>query len=106
MYRFPFALLLAMSAAASCGLAAEPAYPQKTVKIIVPSAPGAPPDIVGRLISQKLSESFGRPVIVENRAGAGGGIGADAVAKAAPDGYTLLLGTPAFLGISPALYAS
>jgi tripartite-type tricarboxylate transporter receptor subunit TctC len=66
-------------------------YPARVVRIIVPFAPGASTDLVARLLGQKLSVEWGQPVIVENRGGAGGGIGADMVAKSDPDGYTLLL---------------
>ena len=66
-------------------------FPARVVRIIVPFAPGASTDLVARLLGQKLSVEWGQPVIVENRGGAGGGIGADMVAKSDPDGYTLLL---------------
>lgn len=66
-------------------------FPARVVRIIVPFAPGASTDLVARLLGQKLSVEWGQPVIVENRGGAGGGIGADMVAKSEPDGYTLLL---------------
>ncbi len=80
-------------------------YPNKPVRLIVTFAPGGGADFMGRLIGQKLSESLGQSVVVENRAGAGGSIGNEAVAKAAPDGYTLLLGAAGALVIAPWLYA-
>ena len=70
-------------------------YPNKPVKVIVPYPPGGPTDIVARIVFQQVSESTGQPFIVENRAGAGGNIGADAVARAPADGYTLLVATTA-----------
>jgi tripartite-type tricarboxylate transporter receptor subunit TctC len=70
-------------------------YPNRTIKIVVPYPPGASTDAVARTIAQKLSDVFAQPVIVENRAGASGGIGSDFVAKSAPDGYTLVIGTDA-----------
>jgi tripartite-type tricarboxylate transporter receptor subunit TctC len=79
-------------------------YPSKPIHLIVPFPPGGPTDIVGRLVGQKLAEGLGQPVIVENRAGAGGTVGSTAAAKAPPDGYTLLYGSTSTLAIAPSLY--
>ncbi len=79
-------------------------YPTRPVKLIVPFPPGGPPDIVGRLTARKLSEGLGQQVIVENRPGAAGTIGAEAAAKSPEDGYTLLLGTTGTLASAPSLY--
>ena len=83
--------------------AQQPAYPVKQVRMILPFAPGGPSDIIGRLLSQKLTEQLGQPVITDNRAGAGGNLGLELGAKAAPDGYTIVLASPT-LAISPSLY--
>jgi tripartite-type tricarboxylate transporter receptor subunit TctC len=80
-------------------------YPAKPVRMIVTFAPGGGADFVGRVVGQKLSEAFGQPLVIDNRAGANGAIGNEAVAKAAPDGYTLLLGAAGPLTIAPSLYA-
>lgn len=80
----------ALAVLASPGVQAQ-AYPSKPIKMIVPFPAGGTTDIVARLVAQRMSESMGQPVTVENRAGAGGAIGADAVAKSAPDGYTILM---------------
>jgi tripartite-type tricarboxylate transporter receptor subunit TctC len=83
-------LLLAFLLAALPALAQ---YPNRPIRLIVPFPPGGTNDLLSRLISQKLQERWGQPVVTENRAGAGGNVGADAVAKSAADGYTLLFGT-------------
>jgi len=66
-------------------------YPNRPIKMIVPFPAGGTTDVVARLIAQRMSESMGQPVVIDNRAGAGGAIGADLVAKSAPDGYTILM---------------
>lgn len=79
-------------------------YPAKPLRIIVPFAPGGSTDIVARALGAKASESLGQGVIIDNRAGAGGNIGAEAAARAVPDGYTLFMGHVGTLAINPALY--
>lgn len=95
-------ILLALAALAPLA-AAQQAYPNKPVRIIVPYPPGGTADIVGRTIAEKLSGTWGQSVIVENRAGAGGTIGVDAAAKSAPDGYTMVLGVTGPLTIVPSI---
>ncbi|MBW0170442.1 MAG: Bug family tripartite tricarboxylate transporter substrate binding protein [Hydrogenophaga sp.] len=98
-------LLAATAALATVGLPAHAqAFPSKPLKIIVPYPPGGSSDIIARAISQVLSENMGQPVVVENRPGANGNLGADLVAKSAPDGHTLLLCDVGALAISPAVY--
>jgi tripartite-type tricarboxylate transporter receptor subunit TctC len=79
-------------------------YPERTIKIIVPSPPGATTDALVRIVAAKLQAKWGQPVVVDNRPGAGGNIGAEEAAKAAPDGYTLLFSFPAPLVVNKALY--
>jgi tripartite-type tricarboxylate transporter receptor subunit TctC len=98
-------LLAALASLAAPGFA-QNTYPNKVVRVIVPYAAGASGDLLGRLIGSKLSEAWGRQVYVDNRAGAAGMIGAGLVAHAAPDGYTLLLGTDAQMAISPHIQKS
>jgi len=86
------------------GVAFAQPYPAKPVRIIIPYPPGSTPDIVGRTLSAKLQESFGQPFVVENRSGAGGNIGAEAVAKAPADGHTLLIGINGPAAINKFLY--
>jgi len=84
--------------------ASAQAYPTKPVRMVVPFPPGGSLDIAGRLIAQKLSEAWGQSVVVENKPGAGGNIGADLVAKSPPDGYTILLGALSTHAVNPSLY--
>src|SRR3954454_1113086 len=83
--------------------AADQTYPTKPVRIIVPFAAGGPTDIVARTVGQKLTMAFSQPVVIDNRPGAGGVVGADLAAKSAPDGYTLLLCSTGAMAINPAL---
>src|SRR6187200_2169259 len=83
------------------GSALAQAYPTKPVRMIVPFAPGGRVEVVARIIADALSKDLGQPFLVESRAGAGGSIGADFVAKSAPDGYTLLLSSAGVLSILP-----
>ena len=87
------------------GAAFSQAYPTKPIRLVVPYSSGTTTDVLGRLYAQKLSENLGQPIIVENRAGAGGNIAGEAVARAAPDGYTITLSTSAVHATNPALYA-
>jgi tripartite-type tricarboxylate transporter receptor subunit TctC len=82
---------------------AQQAWPAKSVRMILPFAPGGPSDIIGRALAQKLTEQIGQPVVVDNRPGAGGNLGMEVGAKAPPDGYTVTLTSPT-MAISPSLY--
>ncbi|MBK7060992.1 MAG: tripartite tricarboxylate transporter substrate binding protein [Rubrivivax sp.] len=83
---------------------AQPAYPTKPIRLIVPFAAGGTTSILARLLADRMSQSIGQPIVVDNRPGAGGNVGMDLVAKAEPDGYTILMG-PIGLAINPALYS-
>jgi tripartite-type tricarboxylate transporter receptor subunit TctC len=80
-------------------------YPTRSVRIVVPYPPGGTADLLSRIIGQRLAESLGQPFVIENRAGAGGNLAAEVVARAAPDGYTLLMGNAPVLAVNPSLYA-
>jgi tripartite-type tricarboxylate transporter receptor subunit TctC len=98
------AVIVAYAMALTPALAAEP-FPAKPAHLIVPFPPGGPLDAIGRAIAQKLTEAWGQGVVVENKPGAGGNIGADYVAKSAPDGYTVVMGALSTHAVNPSLYA-
>ena len=100
-------VLAALAATALAPMRAQAqTFPNRTIRIIVPFPPGGAPDLVGRTLANRLSERLGQPFVVENRTGAGGNIAAEAVAKAAPDGYTLLATSDGPLVINPSVYPS
>ena len=102
-FKFLLPLLFLAASYGTVALAQSP-YPDKPVKIIVPFPPGGATDVVGRALAVRLSQLWKQQVLVENKPGAGGNIGADLVAKAPADGYTLLLASPAEITINPYLY--
>jgi tripartite-type tricarboxylate transporter receptor subunit TctC len=97
---------MALAVALGCAGAAAQSYPSKPIRLVVPYPPGGPLDIMARAIGQKLTEAWRQPVVVDNRAGAGGNIGADLVAKGPADGYTLLMGAVATHAINSTLYGN
>ena len=97
-------LLAASLAQAHATMATAQGYPTRTIRLIAHSSPGGTSDILGRLVAQKLTEALGQQVVVENRAGASGIIGVEVAAKAAPDGYTLLI-TQTSIAINPSMFA-
>jgi tripartite-type tricarboxylate transporter receptor subunit TctC len=106
LHDFLIALLAGAAIAMAAGNAsAQGAYPTKQITIIVGFSAGGTTDIVARLVAEELRKAWGQPVVIENKPGAGGNIGADIVAKAKPDGYTLLMGSVGPLAINASLYA-
>src|SRR5882672_1341233 len=104
MQRGTNSVLHAAIFAGFCIAASAQDYPVKPIRFIAPNLPGGPTDILARLIGQKLSESMGQPVVIENRAGAGGNIGTELAAKSPADGYTLVTGNNATFGANVSLY--
>src|SRR5438270_13709854 len=96
---------LAIGAGLPLALAQTANYPTKPIRLVVPFPPGGATDILARAVAQRWTETLGQTVVVDNRPGAGGNIGSDLVAKAAPDGYTLLMGTVGTHAINPSLYS-
>ncbi len=105
MRKAGFAIAIGLAGIVCAGLAIAQDYPTRAIRMIVPLTPGSGADIVGRLLAKKMSETWGQPIIIENRAGAGTQIGTQAVARAAPDGYTLLVQSASH-AVNPALYKS
>jgi len=103
---FLFRIVFTLLALAAAPFAFAQAWPSKPIHFVVPYPAGGPVDSVARLLGQKVGERLQQPIIVENKPGAGGNIGADSVAKAAADGYTILMGAVATHAINPTLYAS
>lgn len=101
----PALALCVISSAASTAAMAQAPYPSRPVRFVAPFAPGGLVDVLARLTGERLAASMGQPFVVENRPGAGGNIGADLVARAEPDGYTLLMTSAGILTINPYLYA-
>ena len=96
--------LCGLAAVLAPSLAAAQAWPVRPITMVVPFVPGGLPDSNARFVAQRLAERLGQPVVIDNRPGAGGNIGTEAVARARPDGYTLLFGTMGTHGSNPALY--
>ena len=99
-------IVISLAGMLASALATAQAYPTRPIRLIVPFAAGQGADVAARLIAQKLGEDIGQPLIIDNRPGAGGNIGAQAAAKAPPDGYTLLVGSNGTHAANPALYAA
>src|SRR5216684_3911834 len=98
------ALIATAASAQTASTGSGQPYPSRPVRLIVPFPPGGSTDILSRALGQKLAEGLGQPVVIDNRPGAGGSIGSEAAAKAAPDGYTLVMGQLGPLAVSPAIY--
>ncbi|MBK6004696.1 tripartite tricarboxylate transporter substrate binding protein [Ramlibacter ginsenosidimutans] len=98
------AAVLAATAFAHAPASAQAAYPNRPLRIIVPFSPGGATDTLARIVGQKLTEAWGQPVVIDNKPGAGGNIGAEAGARAAGDGYTLTLAAAGFMAVNPSIY--
>jgi tripartite-type tricarboxylate transporter receptor subunit TctC len=99
------AIAVAAIAIVPMGQAVAQSYPARPVTLVVPFPAGSTTDLVGRILSEELAKSLGQNVVIDNRGGAGGGVGTESVARSAPDGYTLLMGTIGTHSINPAVYA-
>ena len=98
------ALGIALAGVVAGKISAQPAFPDRPIKVVVGFSAGGGTDVIARILAQKLSETLSQSVVVENRTGASGLIAAEAVAKAAPDGYTLMMGSQTTLAVAPTLY--
>src|SRR6185369_7319127 len=103
--RWLSSLVVAVVLVAAGDDGAAQAYPTKSIRLVAPSTPGDAPDVIARLVAERLSVALGQQVVVENRPGAGGVVGSEIVAKAAPDGYTLIMGNAGSHGINAAVYS-
>jgi tripartite-type tricarboxylate transporter receptor subunit TctC len=106
MRRFSMAAVAVLMLLDAGAAVAQQAFPSRTVRLLVGAAPGGNPDVLGRMMGQRLSEMLGQPFVVENAAGAGGVVAAASLAKAAPDGHTLMLGDSGALAIAVALQSN
>ena len=104
--RFATRVLVTIVGTLACMASAFAAYPDKPIRLIVPFAPGGSTDVLARLVGEKLTQSLGQPVIVENKPGASGNIGSEIVAKAKPDGYTLLVGLGHTHTVNPVMFTN
>jgi tripartite-type tricarboxylate transporter receptor subunit TctC len=104
--KIPFLAVIAVLLTAIGPAAGAQSYPARPIQIVVPFGPGSVTDIFARMVSARMSESWGQPVVVNNRPGAGGNIGTAIVAKAPPDGYTIVLGATSVLSVNQSLYSS
>jgi tripartite-type tricarboxylate transporter receptor subunit TctC len=102
--RMPRRLLLAATALLTAPQAIAQTWPARPIRLVVPFPPGGTTDIVGRIVAARMSVALGQPVVVENRAGAGGTVGSDVVAKSPPDGYTLVVSNIAAHGVAPSIF--
>jgi len=98
-------LWLAIGALLGSGVHADQSYPVKLIRMVVPFSAGGGTDVMARLVAQEMASTLKQPIVIDNKSGAGGALGADAVAKSAPDGYTILMATASTHAINPNLYA-
>jgi tripartite-type tricarboxylate transporter receptor subunit TctC len=105
MHRILIHAVIAMVSLLGASVATADNYPSRPIRIIAPSTPGDAPDVIARLVAERLTSALGQQIFVENHPGAGGVVGSDIVAKAAPDGYTLIIGNAGSHGINAAVYS-